>query len=234
LITTSERDVGSILVNRRSGRQRQRYSVGHELGHFLNPWHEPTDADGFWCTRQDMQVGSWSVTREQSRHQIQEAEANRFATELLMPPSRFRRFLSGEPSLEGVLSAARELDVSREAAARRYVELHDATIAVALSCGGRLRYWARCGDFPRVAIKRDEQMPALPQVRLGSPLSDHEEADQEDWLLDSARRGVTVQTLHQQNGFAMTLVVVEGSDNNNDDNGSESVEDALDRFNRFS
>ena len=35
LITSPERDIGMILVNASSGRQRCRYSLSHELGHFL-------------------------------------------------------------------------------------------------------------------------------------------------------------------------------------------------------
>src|SRR3712207_5591168 len=41
LITSPEKDRGAILVNALSSPQRRRYTVGHELGHFLNPWHKP-------------------------------------------------------------------------------------------------------------------------------------------------------------------------------------------------
>lgn len=234
LITTAERDVGSILVNCKSGRQRQRYSVGHELGHFLNPWHEQTADDGFQCSRQDMREGNWHMRRGLSRHEVQEVEANRFAIELLAPSRRFERFLASGPDLARVLSAARAFDVSREAAARRYVERHEATVAIAFSRAGRLRYWARCSEFPRPTVNRNDLMPDLPQARSGSPLSDHEEADPIDWLVDPGRREVTVQTLHQQNDFAMSLVVVESQGNDGDDDGDGGVEDAFDRLNRFS
>src|SRR5437868_663307 len=51
LLTTSERGYGSILVNTQSSLQRRRFTVGHELGHFLNPLHKPTVFDGFFCSR---------------------------------------------------------------------------------------------------------------------------------------------------------------------------------------
>lgn len=234
LITTPERDIGHILVNTSSSRQRRRYSLSHELGHFLNPWHESTAANGFQCNKQDLRVGNWQMRRGLTRHEVQEVEANRFAIELLIPPRRLQRFLASEPDLERVLSAARAFDVSREAAARRYVELHEATVAIAFSRAGRLRYWSRCSDFPRPTVNRNDLMPDLPQARPGSPLSDHEEADPIDWLVDPGRREVTVQTLHQQNDFAMSLVVVESQGNDGDDDGDGGVEDAFDRLNRFS
>ena len=204
LITTAERDVGQILINCNSGRQRCRYSLSHELGHFLNAWHEPTGSDGFRCTRNDMRLDHWSTRSGLTRHQIQEAEANRFAIELLMPPRRLRPYLRAVPGLDQVIAAARAFDVSREAAARRYVELHEASIAVAFSENGGLRYWARCHEFPRPVTSRGQPMPALPQARMGSPLSDLESGDPDDWLSKPGERSVTVQTLHQRDGFAMT------------------------------
>jgi Zn-dependent peptidase ImmA (M78 family) len=90
LITSAEKGRGAIVVNSLSSRQRRRYTVGHELGHFLNPWHMPTTASGFECTRADMLVRSGA-----SQHLKQEAEANRFAIELLAPEPRIRPYLAG-------------------------------------------------------------------------------------------------------------------------------------------
>ena len=79
LITNVEKDYGSILVNARSNPQRRRFTVAHELGHFLNAWHKPT----IQCSREDMIV---SAARD--RHLRQETEANAFSIELLTPRKR--------------------------------------------------------------------------------------------------------------------------------------------------
>src|SRR3546814_5487495 len=42
LLTDRHKSHGSILVNAASSPRRRRYSVGHELGHFLNERHVPT------------------------------------------------------------------------------------------------------------------------------------------------------------------------------------------------
>src|SRR4051812_42309115 len=53
LVTTAERDEGAILVNDRSSEQRRRFSIGHELLHFLNPAHQPIRPGlAFACTAQ--------------------------------------------------------------------------------------------------------------------------------------------------------------------------------------
>src|SRR3712207_1437078 len=47
LVTTEERGEGMILVRAGASRQRRRFTIAHELGHFLNPWHEPVTPIGF-------------------------------------------------------------------------------------------------------------------------------------------------------------------------------------------
>ena len=42
LVTTEERSEGIIMVRAGATPQRRRFTVGHELGHFLNPGHETT------------------------------------------------------------------------------------------------------------------------------------------------------------------------------------------------
>jgi len=95
LVTSHERSEGSILVNRSSNRQRRRYSIGHELLHFLNPLHEQTTANGFECSRADMALSGRLDGGGLRRHDRQEVEANRFAIELLAPVTRMRSFLGG-------------------------------------------------------------------------------------------------------------------------------------------
>ena len=53
LLTNRERTDGEILVNETSGPARQRYTIAHELGHFLCTWHQEREG-GFMCTRADM------------------------------------------------------------------------------------------------------------------------------------------------------------------------------------
>ena len=230
LITTPERSYGSILVNGKSGRQRQTFTIAHELAHFLNGWHQPTDKDGgFWCSRADMQVGKWTLRKEVSRHQRQESEANLFAIELLAPRKLLKADLDREPDLAHVMSIASDLDISREAAARRYVDLHSASVAIAFSYAGTLRYWAGSLGDRRRSFARGDRLPPLPAPRNGTSLSDIEAVDPADWLLDPDAGSIRVQTLHQQNDHATTLVIVDEESDDDDD----GVEDACDRFGGF-
>ena len=58
LVTDLGRDRGAILLNSWSGQYRQRYSLAHELGHFLCGWHKQTANGGFLCSKKDMATPS--------------------------------------------------------------------------------------------------------------------------------------------------------------------------------
>ena len=51
LLTDRRKSYGAILVNAANSLRRRRYTVGHELCHFLNERHIPTTEDGFRCTK---------------------------------------------------------------------------------------------------------------------------------------------------------------------------------------
>lgn len=106
---------GSILLARSSSAKRKRFSIGHELGHFLLPTHLP-HSGGFSCSHGDLKSQDAKSKDRQARV---EAEANRFAAHLLMPPRKIRASLSApQPDLEEVRRLCDAFFVSKEAMAR--------------------------------------------------------------------------------------------------------------------
>ena len=95
LITDTARNRGSIIA-RASHPYRERYTIGHELGHFLIPRHIPNATDRFLCSSNDIQTIS---ADKKDVWLSREAEANRFASLLLMPPPALRKVLEnlGDP-----------------------------------------------------------------------------------------------------------------------------------------
>jgi hypothetical protein len=225
LVTTPERGYGAILLNANSNQPRRRFTLAHELGHFLNPWHRATSPEGFRCTRADMLVREGDRADWYGR---QEGEANTFAIELLAPRRRALRFLEGVAHIRGAMAMADAFDISREAAARHYVSLHQETLAVLFSSDGRFRYAEFSKTFPRLCLRKGDSMPALPSP-LNVGISAAEEVDAEDWLLRIEGIELTAQTLHQQGGFAITILHVCRTA---DENGDE-LEDTFERFSRF-
>jgi hypothetical protein len=212
LVTTAERDVGSILVNTRSSSQRRRYTIGHELLHFLNPLHQQTAIKGFECGRSDMTL-SGSSARPVSRHQRQEIEANTFAIELLAPHKLMRPFLRSSADLEHVIKASEALELSKEATARRYVQLHRERLAIVFSKEGIVSYFDKGNDFPWLAVDRGNALPGmLSPSKASESLLPMDEADAEAWLRYPSGTALYSQTLVQFGGHAITLLLAEGKD----------------------
>lgn len=62
LLMLEHRAAGSILVNKEARGGRRRFTIGHELGHFLIPTHKPVKGDVFLCSRDDMRM--WSAAEQ--------------------------------------------------------------------------------------------------------------------------------------------------------------------------
>ncbi|VFU08806.1 ImmA/IrrE family metallo-endopeptidase [Methylocella tundrae] len=217
LVTPADRNVGMIAINSASSKTRRLFTLAHELGHFLNPWHTPEDGSGFACSRSDIGTPWGRPPPAAARRAIQEAEASRFAIELLAPKRLARRYLHGLPDLARAIALSDELGLSRESAARRYVELHDESCALVFSSEGIVRYIERRSAFPWLSCQRGDRLPILPSVVDASGLSAHEEAIARDWVARPSRDALIVQTLTQSRGFAITLLAFEASDSEDDE-----------------
>jgi Zn-dependent peptidase ImmA (M78 family) len=218
LLAPDDRNVGTIILNSASTPGRRRFTLAHELGHFLNLWHRPEDPiAGFACSRGDLTTAWGKPSGSASRHFVQEVEANRFAIELLAPYRLMRPYLRGIPDLAEVVAVAQELGLSREASARRYVELHDRPCALLFSKEGTVRYVETGPGFPFVSCRKGQRLPASPAPVDATGLSAREEADARDWLLRPSRETLVVQTLSQRAGFAITLLAFDETDAGEDE-----------------
>ncbi len=86
LITDRDKCDGVILVNAHSPEVRRRFTIAHELAHFLMPSHMPSADGRFLCSQQDM---FHLATDERDQRRRMEAEANRFASRILLQQSSF-------------------------------------------------------------------------------------------------------------------------------------------------
>jgi hypothetical protein len=228
LITTPERGSGSILVNANANTRRQRFTIAHELGHFLSPWHKPGSPIGFACGQADLRAQDRSA---QDRHRRQEAEANAFAIELLAPRQQLKRHLVGLPDLNRVEAIVQAFDISREAAVRRYVALHSEASAVVFTRDRRVIYSERGRDFPPLALQGGQIVPEIvTHFRLIGP-SDIVPVDAEDWLIRPNGLELTAQILVQDDGRSTILLHAQSIEDEDDD---PAIEDAYARFTKFS
>jgi Zn-dependent peptidase ImmA (M78 family) len=73
-----------IWISQDLGPIRRRFTLAHEIGHIIIPWHMGTIVDDLDAPQ----------TAEQGRYREMEAEANRFAAELLMPTAWIKKTIA--------------------------------------------------------------------------------------------------------------------------------------------
>lgn len=126
---------------------RKRFAVAHEIGH----WQlHPSDSQWHLCTSEDM-FASYETNRI-------EAEANYFASALLMPEHIFGPLLKKQIfSLKTISSLASFFQTSLTATAIRFTDLSQDCCAIVCSKNGKVswwrgssyfekRFWIRCGS----------------------------------------------------------------------------------------
>lgn len=208
LITQNAKTTGSIAYNKASSPERRRFTIAHELGHFLLPFHA-ADAQ---CAKTDM-----GVMKSKDANRKREAEANRFAASLLMPQKHFAGDIRSlrAPETSHIVKLASDYVVSKEAAARRYTDLCDHVCAVVFSYQGRIRYATKTGTFPFIVPSKDDPIPrdSITSRPVGTPgeLSEWSTVDTEAWIGTVRLRGKVMceQFFEQANGYRLTMLTIE-------------------------
>jgi len=134
-----------ITVNSTSPRGRQRFSGAHELGHWMRDWGKVA----FACTEQIF-AAEWS-------HDNPERQANRYATDLLLPQPLFaHRAKNREMTFATVRDLATQFQTSHTATAIRLVELGSFPAMIVCNEPGRRRWFIHGPDVPKKLWPRDE------------------------------------------------------------------------------
>lgn len=210
LVTDGAKTKGTIAYNDGSLLERRRFTIAHEIGHFLIPTHNASAQ----CAKADM-----SIVKSADARKSKEAEANRFAACLLMPAKLYLADMRklGAPETEHILRLASRYCVSKEAVARRFTDLSEHSCAVIFSLNGMVRSYCKSANFPFLTVKPKEPLPsgclsATVKLTAGA-MSAWAEAAPEMWM-DRFPRGQTVceQFLQQANGYGMTMLTLDDAE----------------------
>lgn len=138
-------DRAIITVNSESHRARQRFSVGHELGH----WMLDRNKIGFACTNIAFR-SQWGAANP-------ERAANAFAADLLLPTQIFERYAHAVPiTLQSAHSLAAKFQTSLTATAIRLVQ-HGSFPAMIIYFVSGARKWFVAGpDVPHELFPKQE------------------------------------------------------------------------------
>lgn len=225
LIADPEKSAGFILTRVSTHPRRKRFTIGHELGHFLIPTHQGIQN----CTMRDLRE-----TRRDTLYRRQEAEANRFSAGLLMPKPMFLKDMEelGTADVTHAKQLSDLYDTSMEATVNRYAELTSDTCAFIFSKDGVVRYTRPSRNFPRLALGVGDCLSfacATTKAAAGDTSADWHEHSGAIWLHtewgDRTPR-VLEQCVVQRNGYRVTLLFIEASEIEE----NEECEDLEDRW----
>lgn len=230
LLTQPEKTNGIILVNQAAPIQRQRFTIGHELYHFLSPWHQPVQAGEFLCDRQAM--SEWD-SKSQDKYKKMEAEANEFSAMILMPPPKLRLAMKDfkEPNMSDILILAKLFHVSKEAAARAYAQYSDHPLAIVIAQNGKVLRSYRSHHFPLIPFTK--VVPNGSRYHTKKTSDDWHECPSYHWIEDKVE-ALHKQVVYQRDGFAMIMLWAELSEEKYDaDENKTSKQRFSDRISKW-
>lgn len=111
MIERTKEDRFRIVVNANHSRNRQRFTIAHELGHFM--LHRHLIGHGIEDSRA-FRSSEGSVYANRDIGPSQETQANKFAVGLLMPDHLVEK-VQQDPSLQSAAAQAKALGVSEQA-----------------------------------------------------------------------------------------------------------------------
>jgi hypothetical protein len=235
LITDTDRSRGVILA-RKSHPYRRRFTIGHELGHFLIPTHLPDTPGRFLCSREDMRRLS---AAENDRRGRMEVEANRFASLILMPPPLLRPYLQSrrDPDVGHMAKLAAEFKVSKQAMARAYAQYQGEILAFVFTKGGRVLFPYKHLNFPFLAVRSGQSVPDGSLLKRRDAregiASDVCECVPDIWI--NVERGKPApqlyeQVLAQRDDFAILMLWLEPPEEDEDEEDREGEMTTKERF----
>lgn len=177
LIRAHQGRKGIIGVKRSIGENtRKRFTIAHEIGHFLLPGHGMVEGI---CENREVQ--NWGKGLN-----FAELEANDFAVELLLPDPFVRKSLSlKDPSFDSIRQVASDFETSLTCTTCRFVALTELPCVVIWSEGQRAKWYKRSSSFPfylPIEALPSEGSSAHRLIQGGPPTRSFVEVSPNSWL----------------------------------------------------
>jgi hypothetical protein len=159
LVRIVNRPIGIVAVRKNMPRPRERFTIAHEIGHFVLPGHEERSRV---CSEEEIETPDGEaddVEEEEKADRLLEHEAHKFASRLLMPSPVIGRIVKRLGiSIQTCELVSHLFQVSLTAAAARCVEEDESQYngpALVVSKQGMVKYFVKSTTFPDyIEIKR--------------------------------------------------------------------------------
>ena len=194
-------DQAIITVKKNSTRERQRFSAGHELGH----WMRDRGKISFQCQSRDF-TGEWDEDNPERR-------ANRYATDILLPDFMFSPRAKNRPiTFQTVQELASEFKTSVTATAIRLIELGSFPAMIICYGPGKRRWFIRGEDVPHFLwpVGMPEHGTVAHSLLQGQMVKSREPAEvyADSWIThrDSHKYKIVEDSLRVSGDLILTLL----------------------------
>mgnify|MGYP000504160006 CR=1 FL=1 len=213
LVADDAKNEGVILHHIDGPLGRKRFTIGHELGHFLLPKHGAEQR----CLASSIKAGA----NTQNNNDI-ETEANQFAQLLLMPD----QFVTYEinrvtPDIDLLLAISKKFEMSFEAMANKCTKQSTYPFALVYSHHGDIRYcWRNWKSFePKIPLKKGDKLPTYSHAahiqQPNDSISQFQQVDPSIWLENGYEEiCLEEQTFTQRDGYQVTLLRIRSGQSN--------------------
>ena len=204
---------GFIFFNGLSPLSRQRFTIGHELGHWMIPSH--LTGDQLSCTKQQIS-NSYTKGQAISKEIRIEIEANRFSAQILMPEKEFRIDTNkNEPDLRHIFAVSQKYNVSMVACCLRFRDLSDYSCAIIQHHNFIIKRIFKTKSFPNLDRNFKENGFISPKS-LSASNSFSKELIPIDWRIwlqqeNPNKTELYEQVLQQRDGYRITLLYLDDS-----------------------
>jgi Zn-dependent peptidase ImmA (M78 family) len=195
-------DAAIITVNKKSSPQRQRFSVCHELGHWI--YHR----------RRMLMCQGDDIERPSPDAANMERMADKFASELLMPNFLFGAMAQelGRPSMSLVRKLAETFNTSQTAAAIRLVEVSQLPMLLTCYSSAGRKWFARSQCvakewFPRSDLSHESSAFCMVFRNVSKPMPSRT-VSASTWFdkFDASRWEVIEESVRTSNDDVLTLL----------------------------
>jgi len=188
-----------ITINEDATPQRQRFSLGHELGHWVNDGRKNLS---YRCSSNDMKQFE---IRKNDFKQNKEVQANQFSAELIMPHFLFYPYIdTADITFETVKNLANTFQVSVTSSAIRLVELNTKPcMLISWSKDGTRRWFNRNNIVPENIWPHKKIMHPQDNFKI----IDKHEVDSDKWIdQDDANDHVVIESIFSTGYDFLTLL----------------------------
>lgn len=197
-------DRGVITVSSASHPKRQRFSIGHEIAH----WLQDRNGDGL------LSCSSADVSARNQKAKSKEADANVFSADLLLPPYLVVPIVGRRtPSVALCLEIADTFATSIPASAIRLVRLAGDPMAVVVHHAAGKEWWFENKSWPselQLAQQVHHDSPTMDLLYRGAPGAttrpQREPGARWLWGRDAYRMEVEVHSIKRDEGRVLTLL----------------------------